>query len=45
MLRTALEQEDQIALADALLYEFPDVVREWRGILQHLRTMVEQETD
>ncbi len=45
MLRTALEQEDQIALADALLYEFPDVVREWRGILHHLRTMVEQETD
>ena len=45
MLRTALEQDDQIALADALLYEFPDVVREWGGILQHLRTMVEQETD
>ena len=45
MLRTSLEQEDQIALADALLYEFPDVVREWRGILQHLRTMVEQETE
>ncbi len=45
MLRTALEQDDQIALADALLYEFPDVVREWHGILQHLQTMVEQEAD
>ena len=44
MLRTALEQDDQIALADALLYEFPDVVREWQGILEHLQTLVEQET-
>ena len=44
MLRTALEQDDQIALADALLYEFPNVVREWQGILKHLQTLVDQET-
>lgn len=44
MLRTALEQDDQIALADALLYEFPDIVREWQGILEHLQTLVDQET-
>ena len=45
MLRTSLEQDDQIALADALLYEFPAIVREWQGILQHLQTLVDQETD
>ena len=44
MLRTALEQDDQIALADSLLYEFPDIVREWQGILEHLQTLVDQET-
>ena len=44
MLRTALEQDDQIALADALLYEFPDVVRQWQEILQHLTTLVGQES-
>lgn len=44
LLRTALEQDDQIALADALLYVFPDIVREWQGILEHLQTLVDQET-
>lgn len=44
MMRTALEQDDQIALADMLLYEFPEVVREWQGILEHLQTLVNQET-
>lgn len=44
MLRTALEQDDQIALADSLLYVFPDIVREWQGILEHLQTLVDQET-
>jgi len=32
----SLEQRDPIGLADTLLYEFPEVVRRWRSIMQAL---------
>ena len=43
LLRSAFEQNDQIAVADALLYEFPDIIKEWRTILEHLQSLVERE--
>ncbi len=43
LLRSALQQDDQIAVADALLYEFPDIINEWKAILEHLQSLVERE--
>ncbi len=40
-IRSALEDRDQIGLADTLLYEFPEVVAEWQEILEHLRRRVQ----
>jgi hypothetical protein len=40
----ALAQEDVIALADTLLYEFPEVVEEWRCILAELQRLLETES-
>jgi hypothetical protein len=40
--RDALSHDDQISLADTLLYEFPEVVTEWRAILAELRQRLEQ---
>jgi hypothetical protein len=40
----ALAQEDVIALADTLLYEFPEVVEEWRGILAELQRLLESKS-
>ena len=38
----ALARNDVIALADTLLYEFPEVVEEWRGILDELQRLLEK---
>jgi hypothetical protein len=38
----ALARNDVIALADTLLYEFPEVVQEWRGILNELQRLLEK---
>jgi len=35
---------DVIALADTLLYEFPEVVEEWRGILAELQRLLESKS-
>lgn len=43
LLRSALQQDDQVAVADALLYEFPDIIKEWRTILEYLQSLVERE--
>jgi hypothetical protein len=43
-IRGALTQEDVIALSDTLLYEFPAVVEEWRGILQELQRILERKS-
>ena len=43
LLRSALQQDDQVAVADALLYEFPDIINEWRTILEHLQSLVERD--
>ncbi len=42
--RSALEERDQIGLADNLLYEFPEVVDEWRSILTHLEHLVKEQS-
>jgi hypothetical protein len=36
-LRTALENKDMVSLADMLLYELPEVVAEWREVLDTLQ--------
>ncbi|MHC4080723.1 MAG: hypothetical protein ACYS15_01025 [Planctomycetota bacterium] len=38
----ALARDDVIALADTLLYEFPEVVEEWRRILNELQCLLEK---
>ena len=38
--QVALEAKDPIGLADTLLYEFPDVVEQWRRLLQHMQDRV-----
>lgn len=43
LVRRALVEQDLIALSDALLYEFPDVVDQWRRILAELRSRVRGE--
>ncbi len=42
VIRNALTDSDQIALADTLLYELPEVVGEWRSILEHLQHLVRE---
>jgi hypothetical protein len=42
--RGALAQGDVIALSDTLLYEFPAVIQEWRGILQELQHNLERKS-
>ncbi len=37
VIRSTLGQGDEIGLADTLLYEFPSVVEEWRGVLAELQ--------
>ena len=39
-LRAALREADHVAVSDALLYEFPEVVARWRGLLQDLQKQV-----
>lgn len=41
--RDALENRDTIALADLLLYDLPDVVLQWRALLQDLQRDVRGE--
>jgi hypothetical protein len=38
--QVALEVKDPIGLADTLLYEFPDVVEQWRRLLQDMHRRV-----
>ncbi len=40
----ALAGEDVISLADTLLYEFPEVVEEWRCILAELQRLLERKS-
>ncbi len=42
VIRNALTDSDQIALADTLLYELPEVVGEWRSIVDHLRHLARE---
>ena len=42
VIRNALTDSDQIALADTLLYELPEVVGEWRSILERLRHLARE---
>ena len=42
VIRNALTDSDQIALADTLLYELPEVVGEWRSILEHLQHLARE---
>ncbi len=39
--RDALSRRDSVALADALLYELPDVIEHWRGVVDSIRRQVE----
>ena len=41
IIRNALSDGDQIALADTLAYEMPRVVKSWQSILEELITLVE----
>ena len=38
--RRSLQERDVITLADTLLYEFPQVVEQWRGLLRDLRARI-----
>ncbi len=38
--RSGLKQNNQIELADTLLYEFPPIVEEWRHLLAELRERI-----
>ena len=40
MIRSALQANDPVGLSDTLLYEMPEVVDEWRGLLEQLRGLV-----
>lgn len=40
-MRTALEAEDPIQLSDTLMYELPEVVQQWRGLLRELQFRVQ----
>jgi hypothetical protein len=41
-LRTMLQSNDTVALADTLMYELPDVVAQWRETLASIREHVQQ---
>ncbi len=41
VVRSSLAGRDQIGLADTLLYEFPEVVQEWRDILDDLQRRID----
>jgi hypothetical protein len=41
-LRTMLQNNDRVALADTLMYELPDVVAQWRETLAAIREHVQQ---
>ncbi len=41
--RDALQARDPVGLADELLYQFPAVVEEWRGILARLQRIAERQ--
>ncbi len=41
VVRSSLAGRDQIGLADTLLYEFPEVVQEWRDILDVLQRRID----
>lgn len=38
--RRSLQERDEIGLADTLLYEFPPIVEEWRGVLAELQERI-----
>ena len=40
MSRSALQANDPVGLSDTLLYEMPEVVDEWRRLLEQLRGLV-----
>lgn len=40
MIRSALQANDPVGLSDTLLYEMPEVVDEWRRLLEQLRGLV-----
>ncbi len=40
IIRRGLQDRDEIALADTLLYEFPQIVEQWRGLLRELRARI-----
>lgn len=40
MIRSALQANDPVGLSDTLLYEMPEVVNEWRRLLEQLRRLV-----
>ncbi len=42
IIRDALTDSDQIALADTLLYELPEVVGEWQSILVYLQHLARE---
>ena len=42
VIRDALTDSDQIALADTLLYELPEVVGEWQSILVYLQHLARE---
>ncbi len=40
IVRRGLQDRDEIALADTLLYEFPQIVEQWRGLLRNLQARI-----
>jgi hypothetical protein len=38
--RRGLQDRDEVTLADTLLYEFPQIVEQWRGLLRDLRARI-----
>ena len=42
MLADALSAQDPVGTADTLLYELPEVVQDWRDVLQTLRRVVSE---
>lgn len=44
-IRSAVETDDPISLSDALMYELPEVVQQWRELLKELRFRVRGESN
>lgn len=38
--RRGVQDRDEVTLADTLLYEFPQIVEQWRGLLRDLRARI-----